>query len=239
MAGGIPKSANSYLGKTHQPLNCLVFILPILAAYEAGALFFPNRLLAPRHLEIVLAHFGASAPFLPAVLVVLALLLWYAFSPERAGISGQAVAGMAAESLLWTAPLIVLGLVANHALAGSTGFKPVPTNTLAQAVLTGVGAGVYEEFIFRLIGVGLVLLLLTEVAHLPKAGSEVLLVLVMAALFSLYHYIGPETFNWQSFAFRSLAGIYLAFVFLARGFGIAVGTHALYNVYIAWNSAAM
>ena len=233
MPSGMEAKSDSYLGRTHQPLNCLVFILPMLAAYEIGAFFFPKNLLAPRHLEIVLAHFGASASYLPGVLVVLTLLAWYGFSARREPISGKALAGMAVESLLWMLPMIVLGLVTRRLLSA----QGLPLGGRSEAILTGMGAGIYEEFIFRLGAIGLAGLVLTKAVRLPRAAIGLVLALASAVLFGLYHYIGPESFQWRSFSFRVLAGLYLGLVYLARGFGIAVGTHAFYNVYVAWVSA--
>jgi hypothetical protein len=55
-----------------------------------------------------------------------------------------------------------------------------------------------------------------------------------AALFSGAHHIGPfgERFERYVFLFRLLAGIYFALLFRLRGFGIAVGTHAFYDIIV-------
>jgi hypothetical protein len=37
----------------------------------------------------------------------------------------------------------------------------------------------------------------------------------------------------MSFGFRVLAGVFFSLVFLRRGFGIAAGTHALYDILVA------
>jgi membrane protease YdiL (CAAX protease family) len=60
----------------------------------------------------------------------------------------------------------------------------------------------------------------------------VLAVITSSVLFSLYHYVGPEAFRWDTFAFRTLAGMMLAGIFVTRGFGIAVGSHACYNIFL-------
>ena len=53
-------------------------------------------------------------------------------------------------------------------------------------------------------------------------------------LFSAAHNIGPagEPLRWFSFLFRFIAGVFFAILFVYRGYGIAVGTHALYDILI-------
>ena len=57
-------------------------------------------------------------------------------------------------------------------------------------------------------------------------------VVASSVLFSLAHYVGPlgDEFTLYSFTFRFLAGLFFASLFVARGFGIAAGTHAAYDV---------
>ena len=57
-----------------------------------------------------------------------------------------------------------------------------------------------------------------------------------ALLFSIAHHAGApgEAFTWYAFSFRWLAGIYFAWVFVVRGFGIAVGTHTAYDLLVGW-----
>jgi len=111
--------------------------------------------------------------------------------------------------------------------------QPILTN-----IITGIGAGIYEELVFRLILICLLMLLLQDVLGLSHINSIVLSVLISAALFSAHHHIdffsgqpnAIDPFNWTRFAFRTIAGIYFAILFAFRGFGITAGTHAFYNI---------
>jgi membrane protease YdiL (CAAX protease family) len=64
-----------------------------------------------------------------------------------------------------------------------------------------------------------------------KTGTA-LAVVVSALIFSSFHYIGPlgDTFALPSFTFRAIAGVVFSVLFVARGFGIAAWTHALYDL---------
>ena len=97
-----------------------------------------------------------------------------------------------------------------------------------------IAAGVYEEFLFRLFLVGTLLILFR--ALLPaKIGIQVVLaVLISALLFSLFHYPAIEYVYWNSFVFRIVAGLILGFLYVYRGFGVAVYTHALYDLFFLY-----
>jgi membrane protease YdiL (CAAX protease family) len=41
-----------------------------------------------------------------------------------------------------------------------------------------------------------------------------------------------EVFEWHSFVFRTLAGAFFSLVFFYRGFGIAAGAHAMYDILV-------
>ncbi|MBL7220750.1 MAG: CPBP family intramembrane metalloprotease, partial [Phycisphaerae bacterium] len=36
----------------------------------------------------------------------------------------------------------------------------------------------------------------------------------------------------KTFTFRIVAGLYLGVLFILRGFGVAVGTHVMWNIYV-------
>jgi membrane protease YdiL (CAAX protease family) len=101
-------------------------------------------------------------------------------------------------------------------------------------LLEFVGAGVYEDFLFGL-------LLVPPVADFARglgarpgvriAGA----VIVTSLLFAAAHYVGPhgEAFQAFTFFFRFTAGAFFAVLFVYRGFGIAAGTHGLYDIFVS------
>jgi membrane protease YdiL (CAAX protease family) len=56
-----------------------------------------------------------------------------------------------------------------------------------------------------------------------------------ALLFSAAHHVGPygQPYSNYLFVFRLIAGLYFAGLFQARGFGVAVGAHACYNLMVS------
>lgn len=233
--------AGGYLERTHRPLNCLVFILPLLVAYEVASLVYPDRLLAPQHLEAIFGLFGATGRFLPALLIVLVLLIWHVAAKETWHVDGDAVGGMAAESLLWWLPLLAMNLLTVRLMGPAA-----PAETMASAltaggdadvalaamILRGIGSGIYEEFVFRLGAISLILFVTVDLFRGPKKYMAPAAVVVASVAFGLYHYWGGQAsnFDWYMFMFRIVAAAYLSVVYIARGFGVAVGAHACFNV---------
>ena len=114
-------------------------------------------------------------------------------------------------------------------------------NPLLVNIVTGIGAGIYEEFVFRLILICLLMLLLQDFLNISWQGSIFLSISIAALLFSAHHHIffvdgrfqTGEPFSISKFIFRTLAGVYFAVLFAIRGFGITAGTHAFYNIIAA------
>ena len=112
------------------------------------------------------------------------------------------------------------------------------THSLMTNIVTGVGAGIYEELVFRLILICALMVLFQDVIGLSHQNAIALAVLMSAALFSAHHHIvwidgrlaRSAPFHWTEFGFRTVAGIYFAILFAIRGFGITAGTHAFYDI---------
>jgi membrane protease YdiL (CAAX protease family) len=94
-----------------------------------------------------------------------------------------------------------------------------------------LGAGVYEELLFRLMLLGPATWVLRRVGMAPTT-SIATAVVTTSLLFSAAHYLSGEPFFWFIFFFRFLAGTFFAVVFLYRGFGIAAGAHAGYDILV-------
>lgn len=108
-------------------------------------------------------------------------------------------------------------------------------------IISGIGAGIYEELIFRLVLICLLMLIFQDLLKFPKPHAIFFSVVISAALFSAHHHIFPingtfetgEVFSAPKFIFRAAAGVYFAILFAFRGFGVAAGTHAFYDIIAA------
>jgi membrane protease YdiL (CAAX protease family) len=176
---------------------------------------------------------GLECIMLAVPLIVLTLFMGSsAMSQENAELFGSDEAQVAASS---GRPSLTAGKPTS--LSAETG-GAVRGDSLLANIVTGIGAGIYEELVFRLILICLLMLLFQDVLRLNHKNSLVLSVLISAALFSAHHHIDflsgqPNThdpFNAIRFAFRTIAGVYFAVLFAIRGFGITAGTHAFYDI---------
>jgi hypothetical protein len=107
--------------------------------------------------------------------------------------------------------------------------------SLPTQLMISLGAGIYEELLFRVILVGGLAWMAGRVLGLTRAAAGVLAAVLGALIFSAFHYIGPygEPLDLGSFTFRTIAGLLFSGLFLLRGFGITAWTHALYDVFLA------
>jgi hypothetical protein len=230
-----------YFRASELPLTSLAFLLPLVILYEVGTRAFTfdpvhqteQRIIAFNLMQRFFLLFGASGRYLPALAVVGVLLSWHIARGDGWKIKIGHVGGMGLESLVLAMPLITLGRVAEQylsqiPLAGASHSAGATTSLLVLSL----GAGVYEELVFRLIAFTLLSFLLVDVLKMGKGLSSLLIVLLSAGLFSAYHYLGGEPFRWWTFAFRAMAGVYFGIVFVCRGFGITAGSHAAYDLCI-------
>jgi hypothetical protein len=238
----------SYWDITRRPLPSLCLVAPLMLAYEAGVLWHvgtssaPLRTGADAWIRHILASVGLTDQwFLPLALVVI-LLGWQVASPRDWRFSPSILVGMVLEScmlaiaLVGISRLIDLGfsLLDHHGVPVLSVASP-PSRSPLVPLIGFLGAGVYEETIFRLVLVPLLFGLL-RLLQTPQILASALAVTASALLFSLAHHAGTpgETFTWFAFVFRWMAGVFFAWVFVIRGFGIAVGTHTAYDVLVGW-----
>jgi hypothetical protein len=239
-----------YLEHSSSPLVSLVFVLPLILFYELGTrgawgagagngpgVAPPQHVIAFTLLQQFFGLFGATGRSLPALAVVGILLAWHIARQDRWRVRWPTLGGMAIESALLSLPLLALSvllaqllrivpLLAGHPSLGASRMTP------DDLLILCLGAGIYEELVFRLILLTLLTLLVKDLLQFPAWASMLGVVLLSAVIFSGYHYLGSEIFRWRTFAFRTLAGIYFGVLFLTRGFGVTAATHAAYDVLV-------
>jgi Type II CAAX prenyl endopeptidase Rce1-like len=249
---GLSPAFWSYLRTARTPRYSLTFSLPLLAAYETLA-FVLSRLevaevrsgadvllknvfvgLGGRH---GLAAFGA-------VLVGGAVaIIWRDL--RRSGqvrpryfffMTGESVAyalmfGLVAGSLTQLL-LPTMALVVKPAEL-ATGYQA--RLSLPTQLMISLGAGIYEELLFRVLLVSGLTLVATKVFRWSRTSGVIVAVLLGALIFSVFHYLGPygEPFAVGSFTFRTIAGLLFSGLYVLRGFGITAWTHALYDIFLA------
>lgn len=255
-------SASNYWFEARRPFAALLFLLPLLAIYEVGILSLGADSLAIRNgadcwMRSWLMRMGMTHHWILPILVVAVLGAWHHYSGDRWRCSFDTLKGMFGESLLFAMLLVVIGQLLNlsfrhYGLATASIDSPttLPTNVLAARTVSFIGAGVYEEVLFRLAAIPACFYLLRAVL-IPRTIAVTIAVIGTSLLFAVAHYLGtnaeglsPEHLVsaawqiaddpncWYSFAFRLIAGLSFSLLFVLRGFGITVGCHALYDLLV-------
>jgi membrane protease YdiL (CAAX protease family) len=232
----------SYFSATRHPWSCLLFLLPLLAVYEAGVLWLGGakpevlRNGADTWLRWGLEAFGLQQLYWPPALVVGLFLAWswrerYYRPDNLLGVW----TGMLVESILLSLGLWLLsrGLGPLLETVGIKLSAAGSADVMLVRLVTFVGAGIYEEVLFRLLLFSGLSWLLLRV-HVPALFAFAFAAGVSATVFAAAHNLGPygEPFHPYVFVFRTLAGLYFAVIYALRGFGIAVGAHAGYDVLV-------
>jgi membrane protease YdiL (CAAX protease family) len=151
---------------------------------------------------------------------------------------------MLLEAALLAVPLIVFGRLLNKlaiepaqliAMQLSSSPGPAPGSTLEWLAMS-IGAGLYEELVFRMLIIALLHALLVDVIGAGHRTGTAIAIAVSAILFIMYHWVGgPPQDSIVSIAnlFYLAAGVYFGLIYVVRGFGIVAATHALYDIAIA------
>jgi hypothetical protein len=230
-----------------RPLASLVFLSPLLAFYVVGLMWVRPDLAATADvwLREGLRLLGVGGILAPTWLAVAVLLAWHLLRRDPWQMSWGLLGLMAAETALLVVPLLAAERFF-HCLSQGAALAVAPADgppSWLEVAMTSIGAGVYEELLFRLLLVGGPIFILRHVLREDSAGGQVAVVLVVAGLFAGAHHLSnPAGFAWTVFLFRALAGVYLGFIFVYRGLGIAAGVHILFNLVIkfagAWGTGA-
>jgi hypothetical protein len=235
--------ADDYWSLARGPLHSLFFLVPLLTVYELGVFQFgatgnEARNGADYWMRTGLTRAGLEYPWTLPLIVVGLLLFWQAAGRYRWRLSAATLIGMLAESLLFGGCLIVLGQLQEHAFrqhfpAALPLAMPASQGDPLRQAVSFVGAGIYEEVLFRLALLP-VLCGFLRLLRFPKALALLLAIVATSALFSGAHYVGPAAEVWSlySFTFRLVAGGFFAALFVLRGFGITVGAHAAYDLLV-------
>ena len=133
------------------------------------------------------------------------------------------------ESLLWSLGFLILMSISEQVI-----LSILDRNIIPEQFYLAIGAGIWEELLFRLGAIGICLSILTKIIKYSGIFSALIAIIIAAVLFSLFHYIGPfgDIFTYKSFYIRTWAGIFLGSLYLFRGLGITAYTHIFYDMAI-------
>jgi len=220
-------------------LTSLVLVFPLFLVYQVGVLFTLPMLNGADFLTVFLFRnlglsSGAYLAYTAAVAVGFAVAV--ALLRRKQKFDPRLIIPVFVESAIYAltmGSLIVFVMTkvlhVSPRLAGG-----VAAQGFGTRFVMSLGAGVWEETIFRLGIMTGTAVLLERVLGLGRWVAVAVALAVSSVLFSAMHHIPPygDPLQLGVFVFRVLAGCFFGLIYWFRGFAVAVYTHALYDIYV-------
>jgi membrane protease YdiL (CAAX protease family) len=220
-------------------LTSLILVFPLFLIYQVGVLFTLPMLNGADFITTLLfASLGLTTKgyllFLAVVVGLFALAV--SMLKRKQHFNGKVVLPVLIESSLYA---VTMGSVIVLLMTKLLGFSPslaagIQQQGLATRLVMSLGAGVYEETVFRLGLLGGCIVAFEKFIGMSRWAAFLFAFIFSSAVFSLVHYIPPygDSFSLGSFTYRTLAGIVFGVLFKLRGFAVAVYTHAFYDIFV-------
>jgi hypothetical protein len=236
---------STYWRISRSPRYSLTFALPLLALYEVLAALINHGASGVRNGADVLLKslfaslIGPRGPVIFGALLVSAMLVLAVRDKRRhpGPIRPRVFVFMLLESIALALVFgVVVGLVTAQLVSSLQRLAIGGLDGMGRgtALMVSLGAGLYEELLFRVVLVSSLLFVAKKVFGFGPAASGTFAVLGGAVIFSAFHYIGPfgDRLEVGSFVFRTVAGLAFSGLYVTRGFGITAWTHALYDIFL-------
>ena len=226
-----------YLKDTKSSFYGFIFTIPLFLIYELGIIINSNEsIISMRNgadvlLRQILSFLGLNGIYWLGFIFFVAYIIIFLIHRSKMKqnkINNIYLFIMIIESLCW-ANLIYLFMSNIHLLLMN------PTGSIIlQRVTLAIGAGIYEEFLFRVL---LILLLSQIIKFIFKWSykfSRLASMIISAGIFSSFHFLGEygDYFSFNVFMIRFFAGIFLGMIYFTRGFGIVAWSHSIYDLIV-------
>lgn len=242
--GGRWQTFVAYVRHKPDPLTSLVFVLPVFLAYSLAVLAIDARVGVDFLSRLVLEQLLRNTPAYVAVHVgvaaVLGAVVW--ILRRKGKIEPARFLPMLIESAIWALVLGALVFVALARLLPPDAPAAVARGTARAAADVGpsafarcvlaLGAGFYEEVVFRAAVVGTLVWALPKYLSVSLRLSTVIALGVSTVLFVVYAWLvgSAADHTLRAVASNVLLGISLGVAYRFRGFAVAVYAHAFFGL---------
>ncbi len=227
----------SYLLKSKTSFYSFLFTLPLFFLYEVNILFLSwDDILVVRNgadflMRNILESFDIYGLYGLGLVFFLGLLVTYIFfikEDQQQEVNVNFLFIMLAESMLWSVFLYFLLFKFMVLLMNPVG------KTILQQVTLAIGAGIYEEFLFRVLLIAGLSGILGFVFMWDKTFKNIIAIVLSGGIFSAFHFMGEygDFFSMELFLIRFFAGLILGVLYMYRGFGITAYTHSIYDLIV-------
>ena len=227
----------NYFIITKSPIYSFIFTLPLFVIYDIGLFLISSKDLimmrngADALLRQILEPLGNFAFYWIGFGFFIGFFITYYMKKDKWSfliLKGNFLVFMAVESLFFAFFLFSFMSNIKILLMSHTG------SILIQQVTLAIGAGIYEEILFRVLLIACLVNILEFIFDWSKLSKYTSALMISSAIFSLFQFIGEfgDYYSFDIFMYRFLAGIFLGSLYLLRGFGIAAWTHAIYDIIV-------
>ena len=227
----------SYLHHSRSALYSFVFTLPLFFIYEAGILFLSyDDIIIIRNgadflLKNILESFGIFGLYGLGIIFFIGFLVSYIIyfrGDNNNNVKVEYLFIMMIESIFWS--MLLYFLLSKFMLVL---MNPIG-KTIIQQVTLAIGAGIYEEFLFRVVLISGLSFLIGFIFLWEDILVKTSALILSAGIFSAFHFFGDygDFFSIELFLIRFVAGIILGLLYYFRGFGITATSHSIYDLIV-------
>lgn len=226
---------DTYRERTREPATVALATVPLVLLYGLGLLAASPA--ARSGVDLISSHLLAKVPtptYIGLQLAIATTLVFFALFRRRASMRAHVAwtGPILAEAVAWgfvLGAIVLFCLAKVHILGGP---EPAPDAALIDRAVLAAGAGLNEEFIFRFLLVPILAVGLARLLGVARPYALVAAAVLSSLAFSAAHHWAGEPFDTFTFAYRSVAGLVFASLFLTRGFAIAAWSHAAYDFHV-------
>lgn len=226
----------NYFRRSRVLLSSVIFTIPLFIIYEIGVISLETsdipdlRNGADVLMRQILESFGLTGYHgvgLTYIFLVAGLIIYHRRNLKD-HFAGNIYFLMFLESIIWS--VIIYGSLLATQVLLSTGTAP----RLIQQIVLAVGAGLYEELVFRVFLIHGISQILQFIFKWDKTAGTAGSIIIAAGLFSIFHFVGTfgDVPGIGLFIVRFAGGVVLGVIYVFRGFGIVAYAHSIYDLVI-------
>ena len=227
----------SYFSTSRSYFYSFLFTIPLFFVYEISILFLSkDDIIVVRNgadflMRNILESFDIYGLYALGFVFFFGFALSFIFfikADKKKELKSNFLFFMFIESVLWSFILYLMLSKFMLVLMNPMG------KMILQQVTLAIGAGIYEEFLFRVLLIAGLTRLLGFIFLWKQLSRKIVALIISSGIFSAFHFMGEygDFFSMELFLLRFFAGIILGVLYLFRGFGITAYTHSIYDLIV-------
>lgn len=223
-------TGSGYFEESRNLALSFVLVAPLLLIYELALLIYRPQFqnsVGVLIKDVLALVFHSRAGIVLNLLVALFLILAVILLARRRKLNVDLIFPVLVESFVWAVVLLAMAVLITRRFQNIS--SCAIGTPVAEGIISSIGAGVYEELVFRLFGLTALYALGMAIFKNDWVNALAMATLVTSSVFAICHTFHPSVFMFFFF----IAGIFFALLFSLRGLGIAVFTHVIYDIIVS------